>query len=210
MTTICLQSEYLAPVAHYILAFHAEKILIETQEHYVKQSFRNRCEIASANGIMPLTIPIEKASVRKPCMKDMRISDHGNWRHLHWNAIRSSYNSSAFFEYYQDDFRPLYEKRYEFLLDFNEAMREVIFQSLELDKVIEYTSDYQKELNPSIMDLRPFAEPQKEIELKTKVHLESYYQVFQNKFGFQSDLSIIDLLFNMGPEAQLILKNSSK
>ena len=210
MTTICLQSEYLAPVAHYILAFHAKKILIETQEHYVKQSFRNRCEIASANGIMPLTIPIEKASVRKPCMKDMRISDHGNWRHLHWNAIRSSYNSSAFFEYYQDDFRPLYEKRYEFLLDFNEAMREVIFQSLELDKVIEYTSDYQKELNPSIMDLRPFAEPQKEIELKTKVHLETYYQVFQNKFGFQSDLSIIDLLFNMGPEAQLILKNSSK
>lgn len=210
MTTICLQSEYLAPVSHYIFAFHADKILIEAQEHYVKQSYRNRCEIASANGIMPLTIPIEKATIRKPCLKDMRISDHGNWRHLHWNAIRSSYNSSAYFEYYQDDFRPLYEKKFDFLLDFNEAAREIVFQCLDLDKTVELTSAFHKELESSIQDLRPFAEPQKEIELKTKVHLESYYQVFQNKFGFQSDLSIIDLLFNMGPEAQLILKNSSK
>lgn len=207
MNTIRLTSEYLAPVSHYAFMYKAERTEIEIQEHFQKQSFRNRCNILSANGVMPLTIPVEKSEFKKPCLKDMKISDHGNWRHLHWNAIKSSYNSSAFFEYYRDEFAPFYEKKYEYLVDFNEAMRALIFDQLEIEREIIQTDIYDKVTPEGVLDLRGYAEPQIKIGLELNLVSKPYYQVFQTKYGFQSDLSIIDLLFNMGPESEIILRD---
>lgn len=207
MNTIRITSEYLAPVSHYAFMYKTDQIEIEVQEHFMKQSLRNRCTILSANGPLTLTIPVEKSEFKKPCLKDMKISDHGNWRHLHWNAIKSSYNSSPFFEYYRDDFEPFYEKKYEYLAEFNEALRALLFEHLDMQKIVTETQSFEKHTDKGILDLRAYAEPQIKIGPELNLVSKPYYQVFQTKYGFQPDLSIIDLLFNMGPESELILRD---
>ena len=157
--TVYLSSAYLAPVEYYTKLLAYDRVCIEQHDHYIKQTYRNRCTIAAPDGELALSIPTVKPASLKCPMCDIRISDHGNWRHLHWNAIESAYNHTPFFEYYKDDFRPFYEKKYEFLADFT---------------------------------------PQ------------PYYQVFQERLGFLPNLSIIDLLFNMGPESLLVLQQSNK
>ena len=126
MKTAYLSSAYLAPVEYYTKLVTYDKIYIEQHDHYMKQTYRNRCTIAGPDGEIALSIPIIKPENLKCPMKDIRISDHGNWRHMHWNAIESAYNSTPFFEYYRDDFYPFYEKKYVFLADFNEELCHLI------------------------------------------------------------------------------------
>ena len=114
---VLLSTTYFGPVQWYQKLHRAEHVIIEQWESFQKQTYRNRCLIATTNGVQALTVPVEKSA---ECIKDLRISDHGNWRHLHWNALQSAYGESPFFEYYQDDIRPFFEKRWTFLLDFNE------------------------------------------------------------------------------------------
>ena len=197
-----LSTVYLAPVEYYMQLANAEHIVIEKQENYIKQTYRNRCIIASANGLQTLSIPIERSETLKCLTKDIKIADHGNWRHLHWNAIVSAYNSSPFFEYYEDNFRPFYEKKPIFLFDFNEQLRELICRLLDISPNISYSSEYIAQIEPAGLDLRELIHPKKESVIK---NFQPYYQVFESKFGFQANLSIIDLLFNMGPEAILKL-----
>ena len=116
---VILSSAYLAPVEYYTKLFAYDTIHIEQFDHYMKQTYRNRCTIASADGSLSLTIPTEKSDDLKCLMKDVRISDHGNWRHVHWNAFVAAYKQSPFFDYYADEFHRFYEHRYEFLFDFN-------------------------------------------------------------------------------------------
>ena len=106
-----LSSLYLAPIEYYSVLKKCDKAVIEINDNYQKQSYRNRCIIAGANGPLSLSIPIDKPKSNKCKMKDIRIADHGNWRHIHWNAIVSAYNSTPFFQFYENDFRPFYEKR---------------------------------------------------------------------------------------------------
>ena len=154
------------------------------------------------------TIGIVRPDTIKCPTKDIRISDHGEWRHLHWNAIASAYGSSPFFEYYQDDIRPFFEKRYEFLLDFNEEIRRTVCNLIGIEPHIEYSSSYS-EPAPGETDLRDVIHPKRrKAETILPVQLKPYYQVFSEKYGFQPDLSIIDLLMNMGPESILILQNT--
>ena len=130
--TPLLTSAYLAPIRYYARLYAAKQVVIETHEHYVKQTYRNRCLIAGPNGVQALTVPIEKPAFGKAAMRDIRISDHGNWRHLHWNALQSSYERSPFFDYYADDLRPFYENHIEFLLDFNEGLQHTVLDLLDL------------------------------------------------------------------------------
>ena len=108
--TIYLSSAYLAPVEYYTKLFACEKAYVEQYDNYVKQTYRNRCVIAAADGPLALTIPTEKSGTPKCLMKDVRISDHGNWRHIHWNALVAAYRNSPFFEYYADDFHVFYSE----------------------------------------------------------------------------------------------------
>ena len=195
-----LSTAYLAPIEYYVVLANSERILLEQHEYYQKQSYRNRCRIATANGIMDLSIPVDSAG--KTPIRDIRISDHNNWQTLHWRSIETAYNSSPFFEYYADDFRPFFEKKWLFLWDFNLALFNKTLELLDIETKIELTEQYKPETSDNFLDLRAAIHPKKEISLL----LKPYYQVFETKFGFMPNMSIIDLLFNMANEAQLILK----
>ena len=198
-----ISTAYLGPVQQYSKMFHFPEVRIETSENYLKQSYRNRCIIAGANGPLPLSVPIVKPDRLKCLTKDIRISDHGNWRHLHWNAIVSAYNSTPFFEYYEDDFAPFYEKKYEFLFDFNEELRMLICQLLDIQPQIQYTTSFEADVENDFRWISP-----KQDIADPSFLLKPYYQVFQDKHGFLPNLSIIDLLFNTGNEGILILRDS--
>ena len=200
-----LNSLYLAPIEYYSTLFRAEQVVIEIHDNYQKQSYRNRCQIAGANGPVSLNIPIEKPATAKCKMKDIRISEHGNWRHVHWNAIISAYRSSPFFEYYEDDFRPFYEKKQTFLHDFNEELRQLICRLIGIQTPVFYSDTYIETIPDNEIDFREIIHPKKKPIAETPV----YYQVFAEKNGFIPHLSIIDLLFNMGNESRLVLNNKT-
>ncbi len=149
-----------------------------------------------------MNIPIESNNGEKQYIRDVRISNHDNWQIQHWRSIESAYNSSPFFEYYEDDFRPFFEKKWNFLWDFNWEIMQKILHLLDFQPNIEFTKEYQSNIQN---DFRDLIHPKKQSIIST----ERYYQIFEQKHGFLSDLSIIDLLFNMGNESILILNDSS-
>lgn len=203
---VILSTAYLPPVEWYAF-FLSSEARIEAHCSYIKQTYRNRAVILSANGIMDLSIPIEKSEMRKPLTKDIRISDHGNWRHLHWNAIVSAYNSSPFFEYYRDDFQPFYERKFNYLFDFNQELLQLTLELLDIEKEIVFSDQYRKEEEmPGVEDLRDIIHPKNRLEPLSGFKAKPYYQVFEERLGFQPNLSIIDLLFNMGNESVLVIK----
>lgn len=199
---VCLTSAYLAPVEYYSALAQAEVVFLEHCDYYVKQTYRNRCHIAAANGPMPLSIPVEKVSAEKILTRDVRISDHNDWQLNHWRSIESAYNSTPFFEYYKDDLLPFYQKKWTFLWDFNQEIQAKILELLELNPGIRLTEGYKMSLDENVLDLRESIHPKKETPVE---NVKPYYQVFEQRFGFQPGLSIIDLLFNMGNESILIL-----
>lgn len=183
-----LPSSYLPPVSYLRALNRTDEVQIEVCEHYVKQTIRNRCWIASPNGPLSLTIPVEKTQKKTP-IRDIRISDHGNWRHQHWNALTSSYGQSPFFEYYADEFAPFYEEKWNFLVDYNTALLELLCQNIDIEPRYTLTQTFQ---GVNDWSARPD-------------ELATYYQQFAARNGFLSDLSAVDLLFNMGPESVFYL-----
>lgn len=208
MNQIILSSAYLAPVEYYAKLFAYDKVYVERFDSYMKQTYRNRCVIASAGGPQALTIPTEKGEGAKCLMKDIRISDHGNWRHVHWNAFVAAYKHSPFFDYYADEFHRFYEKRYDFLYDFNMDLCHWMCEQIDLQPVMIPTDDYVA-VPEGMDDYRERIHPKKVYtEADPDFSLVPYYQVFDAKQGFQPNLSIADLLFNMGPESLLVLRDS--
>lgn len=204
-----LSSAYLAPVEYYTKLYDGDRIFIERYDHYIKQTYRNRCMIAGPNGPLSLTIPTEKSAHEHCCMKDVRISDHGKWQHVHWQALVSAYYTSPFFEYYQDDFRPFYEKSYTYLYDFNEELQILVCKLLDLQPEIQPTKCYKTDFKEeSELDLRDLIRPKHGFDWDMAFKPKVYYQVFKEKNGFLPNLSIVDLLFNMGPEGLLVLRDS--
>ena len=158
--------------------------------------------IPTTNGPLSLTIPTNHDISLS--MKDIRISDHANWRHVHWNALLSAYGESPFFEYYQDDIRPFFEKKYEFLFDFNMETTEKMMELLDIRPKISITEAYiqSKELKEEdeIKDFRDAIRPKKPLP-DAEFAPQRYYQVYEQKHGFLPNMSILDLLFNEGNEA---------
>ena len=196
MSTVLLQTTYFGPIQWYQKLYRYDQALIEQYDSYQKQTYRNRCLIATANGVQALTVPVEHNS---QLVKDLRISDHNQWRRVHWNALQSAYSESPFFDYYADDIRPFFEKKYEFLIDFNESIRQTICDLLDIQPKVEYTSGYEKQME-GVDDYREVINakhPQADADFQPR----RYWQVFEGKHGFQANLSILDLLFNTGNEA---------
>ena len=252
-----LSTTYFGPIQWYQKLCRYD-CLIDGEERFIKQTYRNRCVIATTQGTQTLTVPIEHSEVGRlkdelrsgasqeegrwkkedgnytssietshsplgetllpsklfhQTSKDLRISDHGNWRHLHWNALKSAYGESPFFEYYADDICPFFEKKWKYLWDFNWEIMEKMCELLTIDRLpltIEYSDDAPANLQSSIFNLQSSKDfrttiqpkhPQPDADFIPK----PYYQVYQQKNGFIPNLSILDLLFNMGNEAILYL-----
>lgn len=205
MASIISHPLYLAALPLYTGLYKADRLVIDDTAPFVKQTLRNRTTIATENGAQTLTIPVMHNGRSIP-MRDIRISEHGNWRHQHWNALVSAYRKSPFFEYYADDFALFYEERDGFLIDFNMRLHSVVRELLGLERKVELLSEItDKEVLLATTDARHIAEPRTlaEIESCTK----PYYQVFSQRNGFIPNLSIIDLLFNMGPEGLIVLRD---
>ena len=206
--TVLLSSAYLPPVSYFSKLYAYEKVCVERFDHYMKQSYRNRCVSASAAGPLSLTIPTEKSEDPKCLMKDVRISDHGNWRHVHWNAFVAAYKQSPFFDYYADEFHEFFEKRYSFLFDFNTELCNWLCEQLDMHPVVTWSDDFIVD-TAGMDDFREQIHPKKRLQTEdASFKAVPYYQVFQEKQGFQADLSVADLLFNMGPEGLLVLRDS--
>lgn len=171
-------------------------LLIEKQEHYPKQTFRNRTSIAGPNGKLDLTVPVQKGSNAKIPFKDVKISYEDQWQRIHWLSLETSYRSSSYFEFYEDDFAPFYQKKYEFLFDYNIALFEVILKLLKMPVTYNFTQTYESAPN-NFIDLRSVFTPKKESVYQNK----PYYQAFEDRNGKLNNMSIVDLLFNQGPQA---------
>jgi hypothetical protein len=198
-------SHYLAPIAYYFHLIKGTTATIDSYENYVKQTYRNRCCILSPNGIQNLTIPLLKARQRNRT-NNMVIAYDDNWRKIHWKSLESAYRSSPYFEYYEDDFYPFYHgDQYEKLTDFNEALNSKIIALLNLEVTITNATEYLEEVAPE-NDFRNSFSPKKESDLK----FTSYIQVFGERNGFTPNLSIVDLLFNEGPNAVNYMKSILK
>lgn len=205
---LLLSSAYLAPVQYYAKLMQYGGALVEQHDHYMKQTYRNRCVIATQAGVQALTVPVELSDKPKTDMRDVRISAHGAWQHLHWQSLVSAYENSPFFEYYADDFRPFYERRFEFLIDFNDRLCETVCDLLGLEVSISHTTEYADASQLGADDFRDAIHPKHSYDSDTSFVAQPYYQVFAARNGFRPNLSIVDLLFNEGPAALIVLKKS--
>lgn len=204
MSQALLSSAYFGPVQWYQKLFRYDAVAVEACDHFVKQTYRNRCVIATANGPQALTVPIEHAEPAAQ-MRDIRLSDHGNWRHLHWNALVSAYGESPFFEYYADDIRPFFEKRWTFLLDYNMEITRKMCELLDIEPQLSLTDTYIKEVDATeVADFRETIRPKKPLP-DPDFTPKKYYQVYQERQGFLANMSVLDLLFNMGNESVFYL-----
>lgn len=200
---------FLGPIEYFAHLYNSQKNIIEKHCNYTKQTYRNRCEILAANGPMSLSIPIDKQGLKKCLTKDIRISYDTPWQIQHWRSIESAYNSTPYFEYYQDDFRQFFEKNWSFLFDFNIQLMKVVTDAIGLEPNYTFSNSYENDINGD--DLREVIHPKKDFRIvDPNFNPIEYRQIFSNKFGFVPNLSIIDLIFNKGPESLIILYNSLK
>ena len=186
---------YLPPIAWFAkINTYKPVILIEKEEHFPKQTYRNRTNIASPDGVLALTVPVIKGSKNHTKVKDVKISYDFNWQRLHWQSLQTCYRRSAYFEYYEDDLAPFYEKKYDYLFDYNEHLLRFILQAIKLAVELTFTNTYEA-VYPSLEDSRDTIHPKRQLNADQK----TYYQVFEERNGFLKNLSIVDLLFNQGP-----------
>ena len=199
---------YNAPIIYYALVLHeAKSIAIEQHDHYTKQTYRNRCRILGGNGVMDLVIPVVKQHGKKTLMKDILIDNDSPWQAIHWKSINSAYASSPFFEFVSDYYQPFYSKKQNSLLDLNCELLSVSLELLNIN--LKYSlSDSYKPID-SNDDLRETIHPKRSFISDSVVYkAQKYQQVFSDRHGNMDNLSILDLLFNEGQNAGLILKSS--
>ncbi len=175
---------------------HYEPVCIEKQENFVKSTGRNRCYIAGANGRQILTIPLQGGRDHHRKYTDTKIAYTSNWQDSHWHSIKSAYGSAPYFEFYAHIFQKFYETEYVLLFDFNLQLLDAVLSALKLNKDYLFTTEYQK--GPiDLVDLR--SNKQLLTALQT---LPRYYQVFEERNGFIPDLSVLDLIFHLGPQSR--------
>ena len=200
--TAILPLFYLPPVGYFsLLQQVAPNFLIEKNEHLVKQTYRNRASIYSPNGKLDLTIPLVKGAKTHTKMKDVKISNDYNWQRLHWLSLETCYRSSAYFEYYEDELSRFYTQKFDFLFDYNFELLQWLTKKLKLTIDLETTATYEDNVAAEL-DFRAMMNPKRKEDI---VNNKPYYQVFEDRHQFLPNLSVVDLLFNQGPQAKLYL-----
>jgi hypothetical protein len=193
---LLVSTAYLPPAEYFSLISMADKIFVEREENYLKQTYRNRCYILSAKGSQLLSVPVYLGSLHKTRIKDIRIDYSKRWQQVHLRAMTASYNASPYFEFYFDRIEEIILKKHEFLIDLNTELTELVLEILKINRSLLYTTDFE-----------PVAGKENDFRYKIspKCHsdftIKEYFQVFNTDQRFFPGLSIIDLVFNMGPES---------
>jgi hypothetical protein len=192
---------YHPPVEYFtrLIAFQ-DDILLEQQENFPKQTFRNRASIHSPNGRLDLIVPVVKGANVHTAVKDVRISNDFKWQRQHLMSLQTCYRSSAYFEFYEDELMPFYENKWDFLFDYNQEILQFILKALKLRISYTFTDEYEP-VYASREDFRESIHPKRSASVKFK----PYFQVFEERNGFLENLSILDLLFNQGPQSNKYL-----
>jgi len=193
---ILLSTAYLPPVEYFSLISRADEILIEKEENYLKQSYRNRCYILSPHGPQLLSVPVYLGSQHKTPLKEIRIDYSKRWQQVHLRALMASYSSSPYFQYYFENIESVISKNNEFLIDLNTELTMRVMNMLKLKTSLSYTTDFQPE-DSIENDYRYKLSPKK----PSGFSVSEYLQVFDNNTSSIERLSILDLIFNVGPEA---------
>lgn len=203
MKEILVSLPYFGPINQFFEIAKASKIWVEHEDNFQKQTYRNRMYIYGANGKLSLNIPIKhlpKTEIKvHQKYTEVKIDNESKWQSIHWKSLKTAYQTSPFFEYYEDELAPLFQKEYIRLYEFNRDCFETVVECLQLDLEFEFTSEYHKQPE-NLTDLRHLS------NAKQSINIPEYIQVFQEKHGFISNLSILDLLFNEGPNAVTYLK----
>ncbi|OBX25921.1 WbqC-like protein [Gelidibacter algens] len=198
---ILLHPTYFPSIAQCVAMIQAKKVTFEVCDNYQKQTYRNRMNIYGAQGRMPLTVPVVYSQKNRQLYKDIIISNDEKWQDLHWKSIQSAYSSSPFFEFYEHDLMPIFNDEATHLMDFNFRCLDAVLECLQQNLKLGTTTEF--ELNPQhSSDYRYLVDHRKESEQAFK----PYVQVFDDKHGFIPNLSILDLIFNVGPNALLYLE----
>ncbi|NQX85854.1 MAG: WbqC family protein [Flavobacteriaceae bacterium] len=194
--SVLLHPTYFPSIAQFIAIANAKDLVFEVADNYQKQTYRNRTLIYAANGKLALTIPVKYSQKNRQLYRDIEISNTSNWQLLHWKSLESAYKTSPFFDYYEDELRPLFFYNTNKLLDHNFKCFETILDCLQLENLnVTTTTCFEKEVPHK--NLRHLVNARKE----RQIDLSPYTQVFCNKHGFIQNLSILDLVFNEGPNA---------
>jgi WbqC-like protein family len=200
-STAILSTAYLAPIQYYSKLINYPTCIIEQCEHFTKQTYRSRCDIYSPNGLKTLSVPLVKRDHRQ-AVKDLKISYDVDWQKLHWRTLESSYRRSPFFEYFEDDIYPYYhDKKFEFLIDLNEALQQEMLQLLKHKANYNFSIEYHTTYADAD-DYRSIISPKETLDSDKLFEPKIYAQVFETRHGFIPNLSIVDLLFNQGSRAK--------
>jgi len=200
---ILVPTAYLPSIKYMACVCNSDATVIEAFESYAKQTSRNHCYIYGPNGRQTLSIPVTKINGNHTLTREMVISDHQPWQTIHWRSIETAYRNSPFFLYYQDDLVSFYEKRFKYLLDFNTELLQSLLRMVQGNVRVSFTEQYEKN-QPELTDLRPVFEKKNEA---VAPDFPSYIQVFEPRHGFLPNLSIIDAIFNLGPDTPSFLKS---
>lgn len=205
-TKLLVNTAYFPPVQYLSAIKKYDTIFIEQFENYGKQSYRNRCHILSANGPLILSVPVQKNEGHKFFTRDAKIDYSTAWQKLHFKGIESAYKNSPFYEYYMDDLAIFFSSKSTYLLDFNTRILHTLLALLHLDKDIAYTEDFIRETD-GYADLRNVIHPKPARRRGEDLEFQArpYTQTFHDRFPFFPNLSVLDLLFNAGPEANRYL-----
>jgi len=196
---ILIYPTYFPSISHYIAMIDAQSVTFEVEDTFQKQTNRNRMYIYSPNGIQMLNIPVKHDSANSN-FKDIKIDNQNNWQKNHFKSLEAAYKNSPFYEYFVDDLNPIFEKKHEFMLDLNFEVFELVNAALGISIPLEKTTEYLHEVSDK-SDFRYLVNGKKDTTI-----IEPYTQVFDNKYGFINNLSILDLLFNEGRYAVDYLK----
>ena len=194
---------YFPSISHYVAMAQSEKIVFEMEDNFQKQTNRNRTYIYSPNGIQLLNIPVKHSKQIHQKTKDVKIETDFDWQKQHFKSLEAAYRSSPFFEFFEDDIRPIFEKKHTYLMDLNMETLAIVSKCLRMKLEYGTTTEYFHEVDSNVMmDFRILSDGKKDDS-----QFEPYKQVFEEKKGFLNNLSILDLIFNEGKFALDYLKN---
>jgi len=206
-SVVLLSTTYLGPIQYFTKFFLKRKLYIEVHETFQKQTYRNRCNILTANGPISLVVPVQKGSFHKVPVNKLEIDYTRKWQSNHWRAIEAAYSAAPYFEFYKDGLRSYFENKTQFLINLNIGLMKKIFELVGFVPSFSFTEHFITLEESSIMnDFRLTIRPKHPIE-DPHFKFLPYHQVFEDRHGFVPNLSILDLLFNLGPDTITYLKD---